>query len=51
MPEEGIHKRRHEEMMTAEETLMAIDSAAKLGINKIRITGGEPLVKRNIIEL
>jgi len=51
MPEEGIHKRDHEEMMTAEETLMAIESAAELGINKIRITGGEPLVKRGIVKL
>lgn len=51
MPEEGITKRNHEEMMTAEETLMAIKAAAELGINKIRITGGEPLVKRGIVKL
>jgi cyclic pyranopterin phosphate synthase len=30
---------------------MAIKSAAELGINKIRITGGEPLVKRGIVNL
>ena len=51
MPEEGIQKRNHEEMMTAEETLMAIKAAAELGIEKIRITGGEPLVKRGIVKL
>lgn len=51
MPEEGIKKRNHDEMMTAEETLMAIKSAAELGINKIRITGGEPLVKRGVVKL
>jgi len=51
MPEEGVQKRNHEEMMTVEETFMAIKSAAELGINKIRITGGEPLVKRGIVNL
>ncbi len=51
MPEEGVPKRDHDEMMTAEETLMAIQAAVDLGINKIRITGGEPLVKRGIVKL
>lgn len=51
MPEEGIAKKAHEDMMTAEETIMAIKAAAELGIRKIRITGGEPLVKRGIIKL
>ncbi len=51
MPEEGIPKRSHEEMMTAEETLKAVRAAVSLGINKVRITGGEPLVKRGIVRL
>ena len=51
MPEEGIRKRPHEEMMTAEETVQAARAAAELGIRKIRITGGEPLVKRGITRL
>lgn len=51
MPEEGVKKRAHEDMMTAEETLDAVRAAASLGIEKIRITGGEPLVKRGIISL
>lgn len=51
MPEEGVPKRNHEEMMTAEETLNAARAAVALGINKIRITGGEPLVKRGIVRL
>ena len=51
MPEEGVEKRSHEEMMTAEETLMAARAAVSLGISKIRITGGEPLVKRGIVRL
>ncbi|MCQ4635641.1 GTP 3',8-cyclase MoaA [Anaerovorax odorimutans] len=51
MPEEGIAKKAHEAMMTAEETIMAVEAAARLGIRKIRITGGEPLVKRGIVHL
>ena len=51
MPEEGVEKRSHDEMMTAEETLAAARAAVSLGIRKIRITGGEPLVKRGIVRL
>ena len=51
MPEDGVCKKRHEEMLTQEEMIMAIRAAAVLGIRKLRITGGEPLVKSNIVEL
>ena len=51
MPAEGVHKRRHEEMLTQEETLLALRVAAELGMRKLRITGGEPLVKRNIVAI
>lgn len=51
MPEDGICKLSHEEMLTEEELISAIESAVSLGINKIRITGGEPLVKKNIVSI
>lgn len=51
MPEEGVCKKRHEELLTQEEMLQAVRAAASLGITKLRITGGEPLVKPNIVEL
>ncbi len=51
MPEEGICKKRHEDMMTEEEMLSAVKVATRLGINKIRLTGGEPLVKKNIVDI
>ena len=51
MPEEGVCKRAHHEMMTEEEVVMAVEVAASLGIHKIRLTGGEPLVKRNIVSI
>ena len=51
MPEEGVCKRDHREMMTEEEVVNAVKVAASLGITKIRLTGGEPLVKRNIVSI
>lgn len=51
MPEDGICKKSHEEMLTEDETITAIEAAASLGIKKLRITGGEPLVKKNIISI
>ena len=51
MPEDGVCKKRHEEMLTQEEMLCAIRAAASLGVRKLRLTGGEPLVKPNIVAL
>ena len=51
MPEEGVCKLRHEDLLTEEEMLMAVGAAAKLGITKVRITGGEPLMKPNILSI
>ncbi len=51
MPEDGVCKKSHEEMLSEDEMITAVRAAASLGIKKIRITGGEPLVKRNILSL
>lgn len=51
MPEEGVCKKTHEEMLTEDEQVTAIEAAATLGITKVRITGGEPLVKKNILSI
>jgi len=51
MPADGVCKKRHEEMLSQEETVTAVRAAASLGITKLRITGGEPLVKPNIVPL
>lgn len=51
MPEDGICKKEHADMLTEEETIRAVEAAASLGITKLRITGGEPLVKRNILSI
>lgn len=47
MPEEGICKKSHNDMLTEEEMVQAVRAAASLGITKPRITGGEPLLKKN----
>lgn len=51
MPEEGVCKRSHHEMMNENEVVTAVEVAASLGIRKIRLTGGEPLVKKNIVSI
>ena len=51
MPEDGVFKKRHEDMLTHEEMVLAVKAAASLGITKLRITGGEPLVKPDIVPL
>ena len=51
MPEEGICKRPHEEMLTEEEMILAVKTVSELGVRKLRITGGEPLVKKNILSI
>lgn len=51
MPEDGVCKLAHEDMMTEDEIIMAVETAADLGITKLRLTGGEPLVKKNIVSI
>ena len=51
MPEEGVCKKSHEEMLTEDEIITAVEAAASLGITKLRVTGGEPLVKKNIVSI
>ena len=51
MPEEGVCKKDHAQMLTEDEFITAVEVAASLGITKIRITGGEPLVKKNILSI
>ena len=51
MPEEGVCRRSHHEMMNEDEVVTAVEVAASLGIHKVRLTGGEPLVKKNIVSI
>lgn len=52
MPERGIeNKVSHEDLLTLEEVYLLIEKFVELGIDKIRFTGGEPLVRRGIVDL
>ena len=50
MPKEGLSLIGHDDILRYEEILKVIRVAVKLGISKIRITGGEPLVRRGIVD-
>ncbi len=51
MPAEGVPKRSHDDFLTFEQITEVARAAVGLGIRKIRLTGGEPLVKRGIVDL
>ena len=49
MGEDGIQQLTHEDILSYEEILKVVKAGAELGISKIRITGGEPLVRRGVV--
>ena len=51
MPEEGIFKKAHDQILTEDEMIQAVRAAASIGVSKLRITGGEPLIKPNILSI
>lgn len=51
MPVEGIQLMQHCDILTFEEILEVVDAAIALGVDKVRITGGEPLVRKGIVNL
>jgi GTP 3',8-cyclase len=51
MPEEGIELLRHEDILSFDEITSFTEVAVKHGVNKVRITGGEPLVRKGIVML
>ena len=51
MPEEGVESLRHDDVLRFEDILKIVKSAASLGIKKVRYTGGEPLVMKDIDKL
>jgi cyclic pyranopterin phosphate synthase len=51
MPEGGVELMPHEDVLTYEEIIKIVRAASELGINKVRLTGGEPLVRLGLEEL
>ncbi|MGH2406125.1 MAG: radical SAM protein, partial [bacterium] len=51
MPEDGIDFRPPAELLQDDEFVLLVEIAAELGIEKIRLTGGEPTVRPGIVGL
>ncbi|MCK9324948.1 MAG: radical SAM protein [Bacteroidales bacterium] len=51
MPAEGVQLLSHDEILRFDEIMEVVDIAVSRGVDKIRITGGEPLVRKGVVEL
>ncbi|NSW82351.1 MAG: GTP 3',8-cyclase MoaA [Syntrophothermus sp.] len=51
MPETGIELKPHSEILSLEEIHRIIETGTRVGIRKVRLTGGEPLIRRNLSRL
>lgn len=51
MPEDGVECLSHSDLLTFEEIADFTKCAVTLGFNKVRLTGGEPLVRKGIVDL
>ena len=49
-PKEGISLQGHEDILRYEEILRVVSLAVRMGLIKVRVTGGEPLVRRRCVE-
>lgn len=51
VPKEGFQSVSHADILSYEEILKIVTIASDIGVNKFRITGGEPLVRRGVLDL
>src|SRR3974390_2290440 len=50
MPKEGVSLLGHDDILRYEEIERIVQVAVSLGIIKVRLTGGEPLIRRGLLE-
>lgn len=50
MPEDGVCKQTHDQIMRYEDMVAVIRAAVETGIEQVRVTGGEPLVRAGIVD-
>lgn len=48
MPQDGVEKKTHNDILRFEQILKIINALEEIGINKIRFTGGEPLIRKGV---
>lgn len=51
MPASGIRLMTHQDILSFDEITEVVSQAVKMGVDKVRITGGEPLVRKGISDL
>jgi cyclic pyranopterin phosphate synthase len=51
MPAQGVPLRSHQDILRVEQIARVVEAGAALGIGKVRLTGGEPLVRKGIVDL
>jgi cyclic pyranopterin phosphate synthase len=51
MPPEGVPFKPHTDMLSYEDMAFFVGAAVRMGISKVRVTGGEPLVRRGLPDL
>ena len=49
-PKEGVSLKGHDDILRYEEILRVVSQAVQLGLIKVRVTGGEPIVRRGFVE-
>lgn len=48
MPAEGLPLKKHSDILSFDEIIEVVKAGVSVGINKIRLTGGEPLVRKDL---
>lgn len=51
MPKEGLHWQARADQLTVDEIIRVVETAAWNGVRRVRLTGGEPLVHPDIVEI
>jgi cyclic pyranopterin phosphate synthase len=51
MPEDGVEMLDHKEILNFDEIVEVTKAAVRKGVEKVRITGGEPLIRKGIVDL
>jgi len=51
IPEHGVEKKSHSDILRFEEIIDIVKASVHLGITKVRLTGGEPLVRKGVVSL